>query len=162
MISSQLETDRFNEPQEFKNSFKWSLIIHILAALVFGVRAAFFQAEAIDYSAAVRVDLVALPDKVTSEEVTKEFQDEKTAVPQKKPDKVALDQPKPDPSKPDSINLEKVKSKQKEALEKLKKMSAIDKIKTELEKESAEKTSSKKPMPFRSTKNSARSLSWRD
>lgn len=143
-MNTKVMKDSFNETAEFKGSLKWSLIAHVSIAVVFGVKAAFFQSEPIDYSAAVRVDIVALPDKLDPNNVSFEKPKDKTAeTPQNSAEKT---QPKivEKSSEPNAINLDKAKSKQKEALEKIKKMSAIDKIKNDMEREKAEKEALKR------------------
>jgi colicin import membrane protein len=143
-MSTNPYKDSFNETAEFKGSLKWSLIAHAAIVLIFGVKAAFFQSEPIDYSAAVRVDIVALPDKLDPNNISLETPKEKSA------ETVIKSAEKPKPkvveksTEPDAINLNKAKSKQKEALEKIKKMSAIDKIKNDMERERADREALKK------------------
>lgn len=101
----------------------------------------------IDLSQAVRVDMVDLPDKANDlpEKITDIL---KEVPPTPEPEKRNLDekpkeitqQPVKEPTaqkhpEPEVINIQKTKSKQKQALEKLKKLSAIEKIKESLEKE---------------------------
>ena len=99
----------------------------------------------IDLSQAIRVDMVGLPDKIDSKKLPEKIQNNPTPsapkhetkpVVEKLPEKVKPALAKPiDPV----IDLKKTKSKQKEALEKLKKSSAIDKIKQEMKNEDLQK-----------------------
>ena len=124
-----------------------SVALHVALVLFFVVKAAFFTAEPIDFSAAVKVDLVGLPDKV-----------QKITAPPKAPPAAAKKEPEPvvklekkevappvakvvlPKKEPDAINLEKVKSKERNALDKLKTMDALDKIKEDLAKEQQKKS----------------------
>lgn len=134
-----MSTDTFKEPDLFKSSLKLSLIAHVVIALIFTVRAYFFTAEPIDFTAAVRVDIVALPDKLDPSEVTLAPKEEKaTPVPDtKKTENVE----KPEP---EAINIKKTKNKQNEALEKLKRQAALDKIKNQIEKDKKTQDSKKR------------------
>lgn len=135
-----MSTETYKEPDIFKSSLKLSLIAHVVIALVFTVRAYFFTAEPIDYSAAVRVDIVALPDKLDPSQVTLAKEEEKPAPKPKATPEVKVEPKKPvaetKKPEPDTVNLKKTKSKQEEALEKLKRQAALDKIKNQIENES--------------------------
>lgn len=146
-MSEGIFEDTFNENKEFKSAIKWSLIAHVAVFAMFTIKAAFFKSEAIDYSAAVRVDIVALPEKIDPNEISAIKPQEKAKETVKE---TAKPKPEPLPVKkekvkdPEVINLNKTKSKQQEALDKLKKMSAVDKIKNEVEREKNEKEALKK------------------
>ncbi len=124
----------------------------------------FFTPESIDISQAIRVDMIGLPDKIientpTTPEVNKKPTDEIKPAEPIKPieEKVSAPEPQPElkteklpekapPAKPiekDTIKLEKEKKNlvknQKDAIAKLKKLSAIEKIKEELEAEKTQK-----------------------
>jgi TonB family protein len=112
----------------------------------------FYPDDALDLSRAIRVDMVDLPDKIE----TYQMPEEKPVEVEKKPEPPAPEEtpepvveekpepkaepkaePKPEPKekpkpKDDSVNINKIKSKQKEALNKLKTASAIDKLKKEM------------------------------
>jgi colicin import membrane protein len=133
-----------------------SFVVHAVIISFFTLKAVFLTPESIDYSAAIRVDIVGLPDKVKPEDVappaaTKE--EAKTALPDK-PEKT------PPPPKPvekpvekpaekavkmpakkdlDTVNLEKTKHDQKNALEKLKAMAAVEKLKEDAANEKKKK-----------------------
>lgn len=145
--------------------FIYSLIAHIAFLLVMALQVVFYPTDALDLSRAIRVDMVALPDKIdtyqipedTPEPVVDLKEPEKKSEPEPvvkpepevaKPLPLTLPEPKPEikklepATKPkvtdDSININKVKSKQKEALNKLKTSAAIDKLKKELSEPKSE------------------------
>lgn len=122
---------------------KVSVGLHIALVVAFTIRAVFFAPVKIDYSAAVRVDIVGLPDKVQEQQLPPK--QEEAAKPESKPEPVVktppkeakVEKPVKAPKKDaEAINLNKEKNKQKEALEKLKAMAAIEEMKKEAEKES--------------------------
>jgi colicin import membrane protein len=128
---------------------KVSVIFHIAVVAFFTVRAVFFTPESINYESAVRVDLVALPDKVMPDKLAPPgpaAPSEPKKEAKKEPVKEAKPEPKPAPKAvvkapktkdvkdPEAINLSKEK-KQKAAMEKLKAMSALEEIQAEAEKE---------------------------
>ncbi|MBO9668468.1 MAG: TonB family protein [Bdellovibrio sp.] len=128
---------------------------HIALVLFFIVKAAFFTPESIDFTQAIRVDMVGLPDKVDPKSLppkSEAKENPKPAAPEppKPVEKVAEKKPEPKPEpkaetktevklppkpakkEPDAVNLEKVKSQQQNALDKLKAMAALEKIKEEV------------------------------
>lgn len=117
--------------QELKaDSFKRYLLIslagHVLLVLFFTVQTVVFPTESIDLAAAIKVDIVDLPDKI--------LEPWPVAQPEKPTPKVEAEIAPPPKAKPEekAIDLEK---KQKDALAKLNQDSALDKIKKDLEKE---------------------------
>lgn len=145
-----MEPERELTPDEEKLSrgIGVSFVIHGIILLLFTINAVFFTSEQIDFSQAVRVDIVGLPDKAPPKIEAPAKPEAKPELPEKpvdKPVEKAAEKTPPPPSpKPESVkvpkadegvNLEKVKSKQQSALEKLKAMAALDKIKTEVESE---------------------------
>ncbi|MFN7728652.1 MAG: energy transducer TonB [Bdellovibrio sp.] len=107
----------------------FSIGVHVLILLIFTVKA-FFAGDAIEYQSAVRVDLIGLPDKVIPEDLKPASGPAPEAPPADKTEENAKAElptklPKTDP---DAINLDKNKSKQKDAMAKLKQMSAFEKI----------------------------------
>ncbi|WII70581.1 TonB family protein [Bdellovibrio sp. 22V] len=145
------------EPERDEQLFRGvgvSFAVHALILSFFILKAAFFTPEAIDFTQAIRVDMVGLPDKVAqlpqtpAKEEAKQTLPDKDPVqekpvektPEKPPEKVVEKKapaPKPEPVKPvakkdDGINIEKVKSKQQSAIEKLKAMAALEKIKEDV------------------------------
>ena len=143
-MSEGIFEDAFNENKEFKAAIKWSLIAHVVVFGMFTLKAAFFTSEAIDYSAAIRVDIVALPEKLDPNQVSLVKPEEKVKETVTKAKAEPLPEKKEKVKDPEVINLNKTKSKQQDALEKLKKMSAIDKIKNDVEREKSEKEALKK------------------
>ncbi|WP_413291966.1 TonB family protein [Bdellovibrio sp. HCB185ZH] len=134
-----------------------SIGFHVGLVLFFIVKAAFFTPESIDFTQAVRVDIVGLPDKLDPANLSPKPEAKENAKPaEKKPEPTpVVEKPaekKPEPKvetkpevklptktakKDDGVNLEKVKSKQQDALEKLKAMAAIEKLKEEEAKKPA-------------------------
>lgn len=130
----------FSTDENLLKGLKVSLGLHVAIFAIFSIKAAFFNPPTIDYSAAIRVDMVALPDKTTPDKVTPDQppppkQEEAKA--ETKPKPVVVEKSVKAPKKDtEAINLSKEKNKQKEALEKLKAMAAIEELKKEAEKES--------------------------
>ena len=118
-----------------------SIGLHALIIMIFTVRAIFFTPEKIDFSQAIKVDMVGLPDKVQTLPPPELKQEPKAAAPEEKPaEPVAKEEP-PAPAPPpklppkpkdEAINIDKVKSQQKSALDKLKAMAALEKIKEDV------------------------------
>ncbi|MEN0059157.1 MAG: TonB family protein [Bdellovibrio sp.] len=125
-----------------------SFALHAAILGFFSIKAAFFTPEAVDFSQAIRVDMVALPDKHQPKVMPPPAKDEPKPAPVEKipekpptPPKTEKAEPEKVVSKPlptkkeDSINLDKVKNEQKSALEKLKAMAALEKIKQDVEEQ---------------------------
>lgn len=141
--SAQERTKRFNQ------GIILSFILHVIIVTGFVAQATFFSEPILDLSQAVRVDMVGLPDKINPNEMPQKVLDilkEKVAEEAKKVE------PKPEPeeikkekkvelpkkemkAEPETINLKKAKATQKSALEKLKAMSAIEKLRQEVNNE---------------------------
>lgn len=120
----------------FKQAIGYSVAAHILVFLAFTVRAVFFPGEPLAYERAVRVDLVALPDKMRPDEVVVETKPEPKATP------VPANPVKP-VIKNDAINLEKTRSKEQEALKKIKAMNALEEIEKQVELENKKKAAAR-------------------
>lgn len=130
-MSSEILKDPFDENAVFRSSLKLSLGLHVFVLLFFTIKAFLIPTDNIDYTSAIRVDIVALPDKLDPQQVELVKPEEKAEKPKAQPKEKEIAQPaKPEP---DAITLKKSKSKQQEALDRLKKMSAIDRIKNEVE-----------------------------
>ena len=118
-----------------------SLAIHATLISFLFLRNVFVNFESIDYQSAVRVDIVALPDKLPENfQPPPKVEDEKPPAPPEKAEPtptVKLEEPKPLPPKqdPDKINLDKTKQKQQEALAKLKSNQALENLKKKMEQE---------------------------
>lgn len=137
------------------NGLVFSFVAHAVLLAFMILRTVFFDSEPIDYQSAIRIDLVALPDKdapAPSAAVA-----EAQPLPEVKPTPVEAEAPKEAmPEKKIEIDEEAIKltqdkkadeakqkriedKKKKEALEKIKKMSAIESIKSSVETERIEK-----------------------
>lgn len=101
------------------------------------IQVVFYPSDALDLSQAIRVDMIDLPEKIVSQELPEEKTPEapsKEETKEKKPEPKALPEKKEKP-KDETININKSKSKQKEALNKLKTLSALEKLKKEVDDE---------------------------
>jgi colicin import membrane protein len=127
-----MTTDTFDESRIFKKSLQYSLAVHVFIFLFFSVKAFLIPSEKIDYSSAVRVDIVALPDKL-SPDAQLAPKEETLAKKDKVDSKPKAESKSEKKAEPDTVSLKKSKSKQQEAIDRLKKMSALDKIKSEVE-----------------------------
>lgn len=124
-----------------------SFCLHIALVALFLFKTTFFNREQLAYDTAVRVDLVALPDKVQpnlAEPNQPEQKPEPATAPTPaqtpKPEPVVEKKPEPLPKKQtadqDAIKLQKdIKKKQNSALDKLKAMEALEKIKEDVKKD---------------------------
>ena len=143
-----------------------SLIAHISVVIVMTLKVVFFPDVRIDLSQAVRVDMVALPDKMDAlpEKEQAILKDENPAP---KPEAIAEPEPEPETKKEpeapkaekpkelpqketkeqDAVNLEKSKAKQKAALDKLKKLSALERIKQDVASDEQKKKQDKTKPP---------------
>ncbi|MFN8845798.1 MAG: energy transducer TonB [Bdellovibrionales bacterium] len=133
-----MTTDTFDESRIFKKSLQYSLAAHIFIFLFFTLKAFIIPSEKIDYSTAVRVDIVALPDKLSPDaqlapkvEPAKNLDSAEVKPKIETPPKPQVKTEKK--AEPDTVSFKKSKSKQQEALDRLKKMSALDKIRNEVE-----------------------------
>ncbi len=149
----------FAEKDNLKAGLWFSFALHALILSFFFLRAAFFPTEPIVLGEAIKVDLIALPDKVDAGEPTPQVNPEPTPIDpelKKLPEKNVtpeISPPKPPPPKPketqipqpksktipdsDAINLEKAKAKQDSALKRLKAQSALEEISKEVKAEAA-------------------------
>lgn len=127
-----------NEQNNLGGFFVKSVILHIAILLLFSIQAVFFPSEPISLDGAIRVDMVALPDKLP--EVAKPKP--KAPKPEKEVKEKPAPKPKPKP-KPDvkaiakqkAINLQKQKRTRENALKKLR---ALQKLEEEQEQEELE------------------------
>lgn len=133
---------------DLKKGLSLSFFFHIFVVTFIILEARFFTSEPIDFSSAVRVDLVGLPDKIepqasVAEPEAKTVEEKPVEKPQEKPEeKKALPDKKLEIKKePDAISFDKKDiKKQQSALDKIKSMQAIDKIKNEVAKSPAAPT----------------------
>lgn len=137
------------EDKYFKRGIGVSIGAHVLLALFFTVNTFVGKKPVLDLSQAIRVDMVGLPDKIDPRQLPAKVQ-EKPAPPTEapaapapaevvKPDKLPAKAKPASTADNTAVNLNKTKSKQKEALEKLKKLSAIERIKQEMKTEEQQK-----------------------
>ena len=145
------EEQLHNNEDRISRGLGVSFVVHAVLISFLILKAAFFPSQDIDFTQAVRVDMVGLPEKLKSlPEPAKE--NAKPALPEKekpaekpvektvekKPEPVKPEPKpvvKPKPAKPEGINLEKTKSQQQNALDKLKAMAALEKIKQEVQQQ---------------------------
>lgn len=118
-----------------------SVIAHISIAAFFTLKAVVFPSEPIEIRSAIRVDMVALPDK-TPQAAPAPKPKPAPKVEVKKPEPKPEVKPKPTPPKPKAeakpapkVNLDKSKKDQSDALSKLKAMQAIENLKKQKEQE---------------------------
>lgn len=106
------------QEESFQKSFFWSLGAHVLLVILSIVKMAFVPSESLVLQSAVRVDLVALPDKIL--DPVRENLETSTAPP--RPDTKIR-------SEPSEIQLKK--SSHQKALQKLKALEALEKLERE-------------------------------
>jgi colicin import membrane protein len=128
------------EDKYFKAGVVLSVGAHLTLLLLFLLNLFFVKTPALDLSQAIRVDMVGLPDKVDHGQLPAKVQEKPSPAPPpaevvKKETKLPEKTKAPTPVDSTAVDLKKAKNKQKEALEKLKKLSAIDKIKQEMKAE---------------------------
>lgn len=141
---------------ERNNGLVFSLIAHAVLIIFMVLKATFFDSDSIDYQSAIRVDLVALPDKDLSpptdhatklEPVVDNSPKETEAPKEKLPDKIMPDETaikiadtkKQEEPKKNKIDEKMEEKRKKEALDRIKKMSALESIKSSVETERIEK-----------------------
>jgi len=158
----------------FKTALAVSVLLHLIIALIFTVKALFFSKPFIDLSQAISVnvadfsDVHKLPDKrrdvveepAAKEEPQPEVKPEPAEEVAVKPEAEKAEPAKPEPAKKeplpkkekppvkDEINLAKSKTKQKKALDKIKKLAALDKIKQAVTSETAKAGAKKAAKPY--------------
>ncbi len=136
---------------ELTTGLKWSLGFHVGIVLFFLLKTFFVSSDVINYDSAIRVDIVGLPDKIDPKQLAPAEAPKPEPVLEKKeepPPAPTTEVKLPDKSKLDAeaINLDSVKKKQQQALNKLKSMSAIEQIKKNIEaqKKAAESANQQK------------------
>lgn len=143
----------FKDP--FQRFLIVSLTLHVVLAAMFLIKAAIFPSEPIDIRSAIRVDVVGMPDKVESLKPPKPAEAPKVklpepAAPPKAPPAPAKVAPQPQQPK---VNLNKAKTQQEQALERLKAMEAIEKLKAEAA--AADENAKPSPQPSQQIKGNA-------
>lgn len=114
------------------SGFYISLMAHAALIVFMIIKISFFTKPEINLSEAIRVDMVGLPEKYTALPENAMPQPKPEAMPEKVEPKVEA---KPEPKPTENVNLSKTKKKQKNAMEKLKKLSAIEKIRQQVQSE---------------------------
>lgn len=112
-----------------------SIVAHVLILLFFSIRAVWLPEENIIIQSAMRVDLVALPDKVTAPPSAPAEPSPPT--PTAKPEIKTAPPPSVKPIEKPKVNL---KDAQRKAFDRLKASSAIDKLKQEVAERDKPKT----------------------
>lgn len=127
------ETQRKVE-KPFHKEIKSSVIFHVIVLGAFSLKNIFFSPPSIDYKSAIRVDIVGLPDKITSPKPQKRSEETKEDKKEDKPVPAKKEEVKKPEEKvvPQAKNKKDVKDIQKDALEKLK---ALEKIKSTVNNE---------------------------
>ena len=134
----------FSKQDDFSKALALSAIFHLFVIVFFIIKFLVFSKPLIDLSQAISVNISdlstnnKLPEKyeapapIAKEEPApeKEVKPAPPVAPPKKAEKLPV-KVTPPPEK-ETINLSKVKSKQKQALDKIKQMSALDKIQQEV------------------------------
>lgn len=130
-------SENLSEADLFKKMVMVSAILHVSIFLVLGVKALIFPSEKIDLDAAIRVDMVALPDKIQQlPEATPEPAPQPPAkVVETKEEKPPAPKPKPVVLKPKTNSKQKI-IKEFERAEKRRK--SIEDIEQDLKKQEAE------------------------
>lgn len=130
----------------FSRQITISVILHVALFLFFAVKAAFIPSDEMLIRNAIRVDMVALPDKPASPTAPAEA----PPAPKVVPVEAKAETKKPDPVAPKKIekvekkdDLKKIQENQRKALEQLKAQAAIDKMKNEM----ADKNAKPNPKP---------------
>jgi colicin import membrane protein len=110
----------------------------VALVLIFTVKAVFWTDEPINYQSAIRVDLVALPDKLTADSKPMANPEPDVVKPNPKPEakapskteaaKESVSKPTPPAPKPEVVNLQATKKKQSEAVNRLKQLSALERL----------------------------------
>lgn len=150
-----IESTYYPKPRtHFSTGFFISLLGHGILIGFFAFEAFLFTSEKIDFTSAVRVDLVALPDKLPPPAAQPTPPAEST-----KPQEVtppapveAAKPPEPLPVKKpvvdkDTVKIEKnTKKKQQSAIEKLKAMEALNKIKEDVKKDNLKTANKSQPI----------------
>ena len=126
------------EDDSFKTFVTASLVLHLIIVFGFSIKSAFFSSsEIIIVPQSMRVDIVALPDKVDEPPAPKAPAKAQPAPPKVAPPKPA---PKIEPK-------ENVKDLQKKALDKLRAQAAIDRMKSEVDEAQAKATKAEPAKP---------------
>jgi colicin import membrane protein len=140
-----------SQEDSFRQFILISLILHFSFLIILTVKSFLLPSRIIEIQNSVRVDMVALPDKLPDNPVPAP-----KAEPKAEPKSEAKPEPpKPKPqlkikeAKPKPESLQSAKEAQKKALEKLKAMEAVEKLKDEVRSEEAAKKSAAKAAQYK-------------
>ena len=140
---------------DFARGIRLSFICHFLLILVMIIKVNFFSKPELDLSQAIRFDMVGLPEKYTQADILNSEVNEQVRpkdLPEKEIPQQSLEANKSTVKEAknknsetksvkldnESINLKSTQKKQKDALAKLKKLSAIEKIRQSVELEKSQ------------------------
>lgn len=149
-----------SQSEDLKRSIGISVALHSLVVSLFLIRSLFFSEPHIDLSQAITVSVGEMPDaKRLPEKVQPVAAPEPEPAPQPEPEQPAVAEKTPppetkalppkDPPK-NEVNLDKNKNRQREALNRLKKMSALEKIRQDVKNENIARNKASNPAPTRS------------
>lgn len=134
-----LHSQSEEQDEKVKLGLVISLAVHAALISFLFLRNVFINFENIDYQSAVRVDIVALPDKLPEDFQPPPKVEEAATTPPEKVEPtpaVQIEEAKlPAKQDPEKINLDKTKQKQLEALAKLKSNQALENLKKKMEQE---------------------------
>jgi colicin import membrane protein len=130
---------------DFSKSIIYSLLVHLLILIIYSLKLSFFPEESLLYESAIRVDLVALPDKLSQMQTPPlESPQEPDKAPMSPTEPVIKDKAEIPTTNEPSVNLEKNKDTKKNsiesALDKLRKDVAIEKVKGLLKDDKSKET----------------------
>lgn len=145
----------FVPKDDFKIALIASALLHLIIASIFLVKILFFSKPLIDLSQAISVSVSELGPSQRLPEKRAEPAEEKPAeVKEDAPTKPETLKSEPLPKKiktpevKDEVNLAKNKKTQKKAMDKLKRLSALDKIKQDVTSEASKATAKKAAKPY--------------
>lgn len=128
-----MASDALKKDDRFLRHLGYSVLLHVAVVVIFSIRVYFFPTEPLVIESAMRVDLVALPDKIPDRAAVEE-------APPKKAEKApAPEKVKPKPKDEKTVVLNS-KKKQLDAINKLKQMSAIEELEKQVKKETSSVT----------------------
>lgn len=119
--------DLNDQNDKFKNFLLMSALIHLSIFLSIGLKGLLFSSRTIDLSKAIRVDVVALPEKLNERPVAEPEPAAEPAPAQTKPV-----EKKSNPVEVKKDNSQALKESQQKALEKLRALEALEKMKKEV------------------------------
>lgn len=143
-----MSTVSIHQDESLKKYVIGSVVFHACVVAFFSIKAVFFSGQPIDYQAAIKVDLIALPDRTDPNLIEDSIptKEEKPAQTEKIEINKAEVKPAEKPTvkkvvvkEPEAINLDKTKTKQQAALAKLKAMSALEELEKQVAAENTKK-----------------------